>query len=509
MQKELQYKLSDVWLKGFILKGALLALSLSALACSRSENYTNPLEPLQYQSIEPTEGKDLFPRPYEHLDKNIRVRLFPILSAPSGEPYPITENKDQIRLFNPNGLKLTGSPSVFMAVEINIVKKQIIGIVNSKQSQGFALKDVWIEPQVQKTAASMTLVTWDNGLKSQVELSYRGQFHFTMTTFDELVDSSTHQLWSLLNVLSLEEYLYSVVPSEMPASWNDSALEAQSIAARSYGLRQMALAFEKRKNWDVDPTTMYQSYRGSQREHPRTNSAVDNTANMILTYDGGVIEASFSSNSGGITCAASDCFENVKENIPYLISKTDDIEMEVRSVPGIGTWEACTNAEIIQYQMAKYKLNGASPPQFSMPKGSTPMAVCQNTKFRNRVKKELNRDLTVSDMRKPILSSGKRVWDIFVELKNKTLVRFSRSPTYNDQNEIDRPSLRVLLVGRRSHFFEVLGQDKAGIYYIRGYGYGHGVGMSQYGAQIRAENHSLSAVEILKFYYTGAEITFW
>ena len=110
-----------------------------------------------------------------------------------------------------------------------------------------------------------------------------------------------------VNYVNLEDYLYSVVGSEMPVSWPQAALQSQAVAARSYALYKQARTHNPL--YDVDATTAYQVYKGLLQESPNTIAAVDATKNKVVTYGGQVIEALFHSSSGDFTENASDVLE--------------------------------------------------------------------------------------------------------------------------------------------------------------------------------------------------------
>ncbi|MBV8257139.1 MAG: SpoIID/LytB domain-containing protein [Actinobacteria bacterium] len=140
--------------------------------------------------------------------------------------------------------------------------------------------------------------------------AYRGQI---------LVDLVGTKLRAV-NVLPLEQYLYGVVPSEMPSSWLPSALQAQAIAARSYALATRKLAAP----FDVYSDTRSQMYLGVAAERPAATAAVDATAGQVVLYQGTVADTVFSSTSGGETESAVDAWGT---NVPYLISVPDPFDV--------------------------------------------------------------------------------------------------------------------------------------------------------------------------------------
>jgi stage II sporulation protein D len=118
-----------------------------------------------------------------------------------------------------------------------------------------------------------------------------------------------------INVVGLEQYLYGVVPSEMPFSWAPEALKAQAVVARSY-----ALATKRSGAFDLYPDTRSQMYLGVEHEKPSTNAAVDATAGKVVLYDGAVAKTYFYSTSGGRTASAADVWGGT---VPYLVSVPD------------------------------------------------------------------------------------------------------------------------------------------------------------------------------------------
>jgi SpoIID/LytB domain protein len=135
---------------------------------------------------------------------------------------------------------------------------------------------------------------------------YRGSF----------IVSSDKKTLSLVNALPLDEYLYGVVPSEMPFTWLPQALAAQAVAARSY-----ALAVRKSGPFDVYPDTRSQVYGGVSSEKPSTTAAVDATSGKVLTYGGKAAITYFFSTSGGRTAAIDDVWNSAP--VPYLVSVPD------------------------------------------------------------------------------------------------------------------------------------------------------------------------------------------
>lgn len=116
-----------------------------------------------------------------------------------------------------------------------------------------------------------------------------------------------------VNVLPLETYLRSVVPSEtFASSWHQQTLRAQAVAARSYAVNQRQA--RRDKPYDLCDTEACQSYQGADVEYPSSDLAVHATARRIRTYQGEPAFAEFSASSGGWTTAG---------DAPYLRAMRD------------------------------------------------------------------------------------------------------------------------------------------------------------------------------------------
>src|SRR5437588_11849279 len=121
-----------------------------------------------------------------------------------------------------------------------------------------------------------------------------------------------------IDVVGLEQYLYGVVPSEMPYTWAPEALKAQAVAARSYALSNRAVAAP----FDLYSDTRSQVYLGIAHERPSTNAAVDATAGQVLLYGGQVAHTYFFSTSGGRTANVADVWTG-GSILPYLVAVPD------------------------------------------------------------------------------------------------------------------------------------------------------------------------------------------
>ena len=162
--------------------------------------------------------------------------------------------------------------------------------------------------------------------------NYRGAFLIT-------------QRAGLLNVLDIEQYLYGVLPAEVGANWHMEALRTQAICARTYALKQSMNRADK--GYDVVDTDSDQVYKGAGVETAKTNQAVNSTAGLVLTYGNELAATYFHSDSGGHTANVADVWgQNDK---PYLCGVPEVVNYK----SPVSVWNARFSAEKIQAAVTK------------------------------------------------------------------------------------------------------------------------------------------------------------
>jgi len=244
-----------------------------------------------------------------------------------------------------------------------------------------------------------------------------------------------------INYVDLEQYLYSVVGGEMPTNWPLEALKAQAVAARSYVLYKRQQA--SNSHYDVGSTTTWQVYKGLEEEAPSTQAAVDGTRHQVLTYNGQVIEAVFHSSSGGHTENVEDIWSRP---IPYL--------------RGVQDYDA--GAPVYQWTQS-FSIDELS--RLMPDVGRIFSATPQRTTPRGRV-----REIRVEGDRGARIMSGN-------DLRNALNLRSTL--------------FSIAIAGNTVQ--------------ITGRGFGHGIGMSQWGAHNMAQQ-GYSYQQILGHYYQGAQL---
>jgi len=289
----------------------------------------------------------------------------------------------------------------------------------------------------------------------------------------------------VVNHVPLETYLTSVVGSEMPASWPQEALRAQAVAARTYALK----ARKPAAIFDLQATTASQVYKGVEAETPSTRAAVQGTRGLVLTYDDTLIDAVFHSSSGGSATESSG--QLWPRQLPYLVSVPDyDRESPVRE------W--------------RQPLEGAQLSRAFPELGAVSAIEVLSTTATGRV-----RQARVVGPSGQLLLSGAQLRSR-LGLKS-TWVRFELMPLVQPELSpsplpaallptapvptapVPPPLPALTLPAPASPALEVLQLVAVGR------GFGHGIGMSQWGALgLARQGESFAA--ILRHYYRGTQL---
>jgi len=137
----------------------------------------------------------------------------------------------------------------------------------------------------------------------------------------EILVAGSLGLLSVVNHVDMEDYLLGVVPSEMPASWPLEALKAQAVAARTYAASN--LGRHARSGFDLCFDIHCQAYGGVAVEHAATSTAVRQTAGLVATYGGRLINAVYHAHAGGATDSSRVIWGSAE---PYLVGTTRTYE---------------------------------------------------------------------------------------------------------------------------------------------------------------------------------------
>ncbi len=213
--------------------------------------------------------------------------------------------------------------------------------------------DPWSSDKRKSALRYRTSSTW----KSYQSTRWSGEAQFEASTIDLVMPSGPDRTYrsalrssipksgatyrDTVNVLSIENYTRGVVAREVPSSWRPETLKAQSVAARTYGVRAMSSS----RYYDICDTTSCQVYGGADAETSSTDNAVAATSGKILTYGGKPAFTQFSSSSGGYTSpgsqpylkAVSDPWDDWSGNANHDWTKSVSASTIQSKYPAIGT----------------------------------------------------------------------------------------------------------------------------------------------------------------------------
>ncbi len=308
-----------------------------------------------------------------------------------------------------------------------------------------------------------------------------------------------------INLLSLESYIKGVLPREVYPSWPEESLKSAAVIARTFAVHSLG----KKHNvygFDVCNTTCCQVFGGNgNNEYPTTNAAVDATRNIVVAYGEDVALTVYTSSCGDYTESAAGAWGGDESRYPYLISVNTPFETPGEYPNGIWSVKLTPN-EILSY------INSSTPHSGKL-KGDIISIECEYSDS------GYARKMTIKDDRGNTLevNTSNGVRDLlFKYLKS---ARFTLTPHYFEEN-----STITVLTGKGEEKREPI---KYGGYVLRGssadplplyenyiplyytfdgIGYGHGVGLSQFGAMTLAKNGKLYD-EILAIYYPGTYLT--
>ncbi|MDK2992084.1 MAG: stage sporulation protein, partial [Clostridiales bacterium] len=318
-----------------------------------------------------------------------------------------------------------------------------------------------------------------------------------------------------INKLMLEDYLKGVVPYEMPASWGKEALKAQAIAARTYAIS----CLKPSNSYDVLDTTANQVYGGyiwNSSSYSNSNAAVDETRGIVLEYNGSPVLTEYSSSNGGWVeesayCKAKqDSYDPINPwTVTYKKAQIDPAQIDTANVylaqNNIAAldawWNSIENTTYVSRDNEKAMITGLKS---LMPS------------------KYAGKDIRITEITDMTMDLSKRTAGQRlpagspVTMTVKFLTRDAKTKAYDIETvmptklKVSEETLSFTVTQMRtafganrikSYLINSFTKDSDG-YTIKGTGYGHGRGMSQYGAKCRAEAGQ-NYGQILDFYYPG------
>lgn len=387
--------------------------------------------------------------------------------------------------------------------------KILIGNYHANQNIRITYKDGLFnihtpESTVPEQVAGPVQITSNYGLLGVTGLKRAGKQALYHGAF-ELVKNNNNT-FNLVNMIEVEEYLKGVVPNEMPVSFGLEALKAQSVAARNYVLSPRTKASP---NYDVVDSVASQVYYGANTEKPLADQAVKETEGVVAIYNWDLILAQYSSTAGGYTESYANAFSDPKtkefpsHDKPYL-----------RAKPDIITQTPLNNEEAAS---AYYK---SKPDAYDI---RSPYYRWEREWSADELKNALQSTLAAQSATgfvKPAFNKGDKLDDI-VEIK---VLRRGESGKIIEMEIVTRSQTHKVfkeLVVRRlitkdgkalpsaNVVFDNIRDEAGNLVSIHAYGggFGHGVGLSQFGAGFMGSELHKPYEKILQHYYSGITLS--
>ena len=281
----------------------------------------------------------------------------------------------------------------------------------------------------------------------------------------------------IINELPVEEYLYAVVPSEMPASYEIEALKCQAVCARSYAYCQMLSFAYPVYEAHVDDSVAFQVY-GNSKEHERTTKAVNETFGQKAWYKGQVVKTYYYSTSCGHSTSIEAWGSSLTKENAYLkgVSLCDkEGNAYEKNLPWF-RWKATIPSKELEYVLEQNL--------------GKELGVLQKVEITK---------VGVGGVVLELKACGTE-GEFVVRTENKIRKALAGSAFFIEKQDGSKVKIGELLP---SAFFLIAKNGEN--YIIEGGGYGHGIGMSQNGANEMAKAGK-TYEEILTFFYPGTKV---
>ncbi len=344
-------------------------------------------------------------------------------------------------------------------------------------------------------------ITWFRGYK------YYGGFQYTRRDGGNL---------TVVNVLDMDDYICGVVPYEMSPNWPMEALKAQAVSARTYAASQ--LHKHESSGFDLCNSTCCQAYLGVNVNAPDCEEAVRDTSGIYVTYEGEYADTYYHSCDGGATENSENVFY---EEIPYLRGVRDPYESYVET--GYEHWSYVYTADEITWilQNKGYgcsRIVSITPTYTEM--GNilslrfTDIAGVSWTFSRSRAASILNSQTynrIIHSQRFTVTDADGEQTPLCINDGTGQVSDTEALWAVDGSGQVtgvgDRGSVTVITgSGTETVYFGASGAEIVSErFLISGSGWGHNVGMSQYGAKAMAEL-GFAYDEILKFYFSGVDV---
>lgn len=314
-----------------------------------------------------------------------------------------------------------------------------------------------------------------------------------------------------VNVLPVDDYIYGLMVRELSPEWPEHALKAQAVAVRTFALHHVGK--HKNEGFDLCATSDCAPYEGQVAEDARLYKAINDTRGIVLSYQGYLAAALYHLSSGGHT---EDSETVISKSYPYL-----------RGVPDADQtspyfhWQKKLSPADLEGLLKNNGYNVGSLAAIELSARTAPPVKANDRGISGRIRTItfIGKDGVVAlsgEKVQQILSVPSSLFDLKIAVPLPS-IDSNITDSYGDRDvkqiQINLPpSKSGGLLTDRPGIHRITGQKNETIY-IDGLGWGHGLGLSQWGAKAMAEKAinpgSDYYISILKYYYQGTKIDKW
>jgi len=308
---------------------------------------------------------------------------------------------------------------------------------------------------------------------------------------------------TVISVINMDQYVKGVIPYELSASWPEAALQAQALCAKSYAYNNMNK--HKSQGFDLCNTTDCQVYHGTNSATAKTDALCDALSGLYVLYNGKVANTYYHSHSGGWT---DDCINIWGQDVPYLKAVEDKWLTRVNNYSFSTTNDTLTtilkskgnnlSADVVDFYVGKYSPYGnAMTMCFTLADGTT--LTFSGDKARTAINSSSNGVYIGSHRYTIVTRIGIHVNGLLRQGKTDGFYAIGGDGKTATLDAVPK-NIKVMTASG----LQTLDSTNVG-YDVAGSGYGHNLGMSQWGAHGMA-NAGFKYDEIIKYYFTGVTI---
>lgn len=381
---------------------------------------------------------------------------------------------------------------------------------------------------VVKTGTSQILFQFDSASKClgikpglddsvKTETIFRGNTYYGGFQYQRVSGGNL----TVSNVIGLEDYVQGVIVQEMSSSWPLEALKAQAVSARTYAYRNYTASKHKSQGFDICNSTCCQVYEGMDEVTASSSKAVEETYGEYAWYNGSLIEAVYSSHDGGATESAVNVWGS---NVAYLIGKYDPYEASVASKITNYNWTVTYTAQELTDLLNSKGYTNSGIVDFKVTKTSPTGNAIEITftdssgKSWSKIRDDCRTFLGLRSIHYTVSSSAGSASTStsggggYTVDGSGTLSSLDGTYAIDGSGSTSKLSGDVYIIDGSGQVSQAAasggsgsGGDSSTVFTITGSGWGHNVGMSQWGAYAMAQQ-GYTYKDILTFYYTGIEV---